>query len=106
MNPIPLSEAVSEIREELKRALDAADDRLRLEVNDIELELTLEISRKQGGGVKLSVLDILNLDGGADRNAVQHHRIKLSLSPKVVSGNGAKPRTLNLSAPEPIDERQ
>lgn len=102
MDPIPLSEAVAEIRRELKEAIAEADDQISLEVQDIELELTLEVTKHQGGGIGLSVLNMFNADGKLGHDKSNHHRIKLSLHPKVKDENGTT-RPVNMSASDPLD---
>lgn len=98
MDAIPLSSAVAEIRRELKIAMMTADDQVALEVADVELELTLEISRSRNGGAGISVLGVV--EGKADRVSAdsQLHRIKLTLHPK----QGDAP--LRLSDADVIDE--
>jgi hypothetical protein len=81
MEPIPLSAAVAEIRRELKIAMLTADDQVALEVADIELELTLEISQNKAGGGGLS-LGVVQGKADANHTDSQLHRIKLTLHPK------------------------
>jgi hypothetical protein len=80
MDSIPLSAAVAEIRRELKIAMLTADDQVALEVADIELELTLEISQNKAGGAGLS-LGVVQGKADATRTDSQLHRIKLTLHP-------------------------
>jgi len=103
MDPIPLSEAVSELRQELKRALDDADDKILLSVKEIELELTLDFSRQQGGGLKLSIPSLIGADANASRSTGRLHRVKLTLNPVFDPQDGEPPATLNLSASESGD---
>jgi hypothetical protein len=104
MDPIPLSDAVNELREELQQALKQADNRLRLGVKEIELELTLDFSKQQSGGLKLSVASLLGADLSANNTAGHLHRVKLTLNPVMDPPDGGDPGMLNLSAPERVDE--
>jgi hypothetical protein len=98
MDPIPLSAAVAEIRRELKIAMLTADDQVALEVADIELELTLEISQGRSGGAGVSVLGVVEGKADSVRNGSQLHRIKLTLHPKQDDG------PLRLSDADVIEE--
>ncbi|MDA1361130.1 hypothetical protein O1R50_15980 [Glycomyces luteolus] len=102
MEPIPLSSAVAEIRRELKIAMLTADDQVALEVTDIELELTLEISQNSSGGAGVSVLGVV--DGKADitRAGSRLHRIRLTLRPQAYGENG-ETTSLRLSDSEAVD---
>ncbi|WP_026929381.1 trypco2 family protein [Glycomyces tenuis] len=104
MEPIPLSSALAEIRRELKIAKLTSDEELKLEVQEVELELTMdlgEVKRKDGG---ISLFNVVSFNGGKDENSANQHRIKLVLKPTFDEGDGGGPSTLNLSASEPIDD--
>ncbi|WP_335991317.1 trypco2 family protein [Glycomyces sp. MUSA5-2] len=103
MDPIPLSEAVNELRKELKLALEQADDKLHLEVNEVELELSLDFSRQRGGGLKLSVPSLGGAEANAGSTTARLHRVKLLLSPTLAAEDGGQPGVLNLSSEEPDD---
>jgi hypothetical protein len=103
MDPIPLSDAVNELRKELQLALEKADDKLHLRVNEIELELSLDFNRQRGGGLKLSVPSLGGADASAGSTTGRLHRVKLLLSPTLTPEGGGEPGVLNLSAEESDD---
>lgn len=103
MESIPLSSAVAEIRRELKIARLTTDKELKLELEEIELELTMElgeVKRKDGG---VSLFNVVSFNGGKDTNSTNHHRIRLVLKPVIDPGGGGERTTADLSASETID---
>ncbi|MFG3339535.1 trypco2 family protein [Glycomyces sp. NPDC048151] len=98
MDAIPLSSAIAEIRRELKIAMLTADDQVALEVADIELELTLEITQSKTKGAGVAVLGVVDGKADSTKNESQLHRIKLTLHPK------KDDETLRLSDADDIEE--
>ncbi|MGI8330395.1 trypco2 family protein [Actinomadura scrupuli] len=77
-----LAVVVAGIREELTRALhQASDQRLRFELGDIELELTVAVTQdsKVDGGIKVYVL---NFGAAEHTSTVTTHRLKINLKPR------------------------
>jgi hypothetical protein len=104
MEPIPLSSALAEIRRELKLARLTADEELKLEVQEIELELTVELGEAKRADGGLSLFKVVDASGGKDRSSANHHRVKLVLKPALDEGDGKGPSTLNRSASEPFED--
>jgi Trypsin-co-occurring domain 2 len=88
---VGLADAVRALRSELTAAMaEAEGQRLRFELDAVEMEFLLEV-RKEGGaeaGVKFYVIS-LGAKGGVSSGST--HRVKLSLSPKdMVTGRKAQ----------------
>ena len=86
-----LAQAIGGIRAELTEAMaSAADDQLRFDVGDVELEFTVDVRRDRHarGGVRVWVAD-LGAAGGASRGS--SNRLKVTLHP-VDSATGRTPR--------------
>ncbi|MFD8479971.1 trypco2 family protein [Kitasatospora sp. NPDC059673] len=78
--PLPLSEMVAALRQELKSAQEkAAGDKLQFGVSGVEVEATVQVSNKGTGkgGVQFWVLQA---GGEYEHGNVATHRIKLSLT--------------------------
>lgn len=87
MTEIPLSDAVDQLRDQLREAiLEGKDQDIVFTPNsiDIELAVTFKAEAKAGGGFKL--LAFLDLSGEAVASRESQHKIKISLS--VVDKNG------------------
>jgi hypothetical protein len=77
---IPLSEAIAQLRDELRKAvLERKDEGIIFVPRQIELELgvTLETEAKAGGGFKLLVLVDVSAEAKATRSSA--HKVKLIL---------------------------
>jgi hypothetical protein len=77
---IPLSEAIAQLRDELRKAVLERDDQdIIFTPKGIELELgvTLETEAKAGGGFKLLALVDLSAEAKASRSSA--HKVKLIL---------------------------
>ena len=77
---IPLSEAIAQLRDELRKAVLERDDQdIAFTPKGIELELgvTLETEAKAGGGFKLLALVDLSAEAKASRSSA--HKVKLIL---------------------------
>lgn len=95
---IPLGAAVAAVRRELKIAMAGADKDLGLEVKEIEVELTVEFGRRTGGGGGVNVLGFVQAKADTERTNTHLHRVKLVLSPSVVSETTGEDEALRLSA--------
>ena len=73
---ISLKEFITEVKEELKSAIDNDDPFFVL--GDVELEVTFGLDATAKAGMKLVVFDL-----GGETTATQTHKVKLTLSPFV-----------------------
>jgi hypothetical protein len=83
---IALTDAVSELRSELERAITSAQDaRLKFEAIDVTMEFQVGITRsKEGsGGLKFWVLE---LGGGLARSDAETQTVTLNLKPILADG--------------------
>jgi len=81
MKKIPLSEAIEQLRDELRKAiLEGNDQDIIFTPNTIDIELGVSFSTeaKAGGGLKL--LTFIDVSGEAKAARESQHKIKLSLS--------------------------
>jgi|SRR5271165_160259 len=91
---IPLSDAIQELRDELRKAvLEGKDQDIIFTPNsiDIELAVTFATEAKAGGGFKL--LTFLDLSTEAKVNRESQHKVKLSLSVANKDGLALKVRS-------------
>lgn len=85
---ISLSQALSSLRSELCQAMDSASgEGLRLKVEDIEVELQVVATASGGVSAGLNVWQVIQIGGHVDTERTATHRIKLSLSPVLASGD-------------------
>ncbi len=88
---VGLADAVRALRSELTTAMaEAEGQRVQFELDAVEMEFLLEVSKEGGAdaGIKLWVIS-LGAKGGVSSGST--HRVKLSLSPKDVV-TGRKPQ--------------
>ena len=87
---IELGEVIGELRRELQQAMDAGKGQpLRFVLGPVELEATVVVEKSGGGGAKVRFWVIeLGGDGKAGKTSTQ--RIKLSLQPRMASGETAE----------------
>src|SRR5580704_4295339 len=96
---IPLADLVDAIRAELQTAaVNARDQQLQFEVQDIklEVEVTTTGTREAKGGLKIWVLTV---GAGGNKTNAKAHKVTLSLS--AVTADGSKFRVRDVS-PKPI----
>jgi hypothetical protein len=94
MTQIPLSEALHQIRDELREAIvEAKGQDIVFTPNSIDVELSVKFSveAKAGGGFKL--LAFLDVSTEARTGRESEHKIKLSLSVADKDGNPIKVRS-------------
>jgi len=90
---IPLAEMIQTLRQELVRAQEQAkDERIRFELEKVELELKVVVSRagKVSGGVEFWVI---SAGGDYEKKGESSHTIKLTLNTK----DGQSGERVNLS---------
>jgi NTP-dependent ternary system trypsin peptidase co-occuring protein len=86
---IELASVIKDLREELERAITAAEgERLRFELGSIELELSVALERTGQAGAKVRFWVV---ESGADASvgATSTQRITLSLQPTLTGANEA-----------------
>ncbi|WP_100447272.1 trypco2 family protein [Glycomyces xiaoerkulensis] len=96
MTTLSLSDAVASLRRELKTAMAAADDDLRLEVKELELELTLQAASEAGAEAGVNLWSVVTGKVSAKDTDSRMHRLRIVLSPLVTDADGA-PRPANMS---------
>jgi hypothetical protein len=86
---IPLGEMIETLRQELQVAQSQGKDQpIAFEIEKVELELQMVVSRKKSGDGKIAFW-VLSLGGGVENRGESTHKIKLSLSP-ISSGDGGR----------------
>jgi NTP-dependent ternary system trypsin peptidase co-occuring protein len=82
MRDIGLAEAIEELRRELGVAQDAgANQQLRFEVAEVEIELLVELTREGGGEAKVA-FGVVSVGGNARASHANAHRLRLKLNVK------------------------
>ncbi|MFI0859585.1 trypco2 family protein [Streptomyces smyrnaeus] len=98
---IELSDMISELRSQLTTSLaDNADEAVRFEVDSVEIEATVAVSREGGADAKVRLWVVDAGTNGKYAHA-QTQRITVSLAPKVVA-DGRPPQPA-LIAGEQVD---
>jgi hypothetical protein len=85
---IPLREMIETLREELQAAREEGQGKdLHFDVEKIDLELKVALSRKNRGEGKVAFW-VINIGGQTDRGTESIHTFKLTLSPKSPETDG------------------
>lgn len=101
MDQIPLGTAIAALRKELKTAISERDEELEFEIRDLELELTVEAASTHSDDLRVTAW-FLSLNNKAGRGDTIRHRLKLTLAPLVLDGNGGKVAArMSASSPAP-----
>ncbi|WP_326692237.1 hypothetical protein OIE63_37270 [Streptomyces sp. NBC_01795] len=101
---IELSDMISELRSQLTTSLaDSADEAVRFEVDSVEIEATVAVSREGGTDAKVRLWVVDAGTNGKYAHA-QTQRIKVSLAPKVVA-DGRPPQPVLIAGDEVDSER-
>ena len=86
---IPLGEMIETLRQELQIAqAQGTGQPISFEIDKVELELQMLVSRKKSGDGKIAFW-VLSVGGGLESRGESTHKVKLSLSP-VSSRTGAR----------------
>jgi hypothetical protein len=86
---VPLGEMIETLRQELQGAQARGEGQsVAFEIDKVELELKIVVSRKTKGEGKIAFW-VLSAGGGLERAGETSHTFKLSLSP-VASGTGGR----------------
>lgn len=86
-SPFELANVVQGLRQELLKAVEQAKgEELRFEVQEMELELQVQVTKEVGGEAKLKfwVIDAGGVSGSVEKSTVQ--TVRLKLKPKVKGG--------------------
>jgi hypothetical protein len=82
MKKLPLAAVIGDLRKELEQAIEqAAEQKLRFETGVIEVELSVEVEAKAGGGIRFWVV---SLGASVDRSST--HTIRIPLKPVTADG--------------------
>jgi hypothetical protein len=85
---IPLGEMIETLRQELQIAqAQGTGQPIAFEIDNVELELQILVSRKKSGDGKIAFW-VLSVGGGVENRGETTHKIKLSLSPVASRGGG------------------
>ncbi len=80
MSKIALSEMLIELREELLKAAESKDARLKLLVEEVEIELQVTTEKKAGGGGGVKFW-VYNADAKVEAGDAKTQKFKLTLKP-------------------------
>lgn len=97
MTNLPLAQAIASLRTELQEAIDASDPKLPLEVQELELELTLQVTSEVGAEAGVNLWSVVTGKVSAKESDGQSHRLRIVLNPQTLDGDG-KPRKAKLSS--------
>lgn len=100
---IPLRQALSELRAELKAAMNDADDELRLEVREVQVELSLERAASVKAEAGASLWRVVTAKGAGELSRTRNHTISLTLEPRSVAADGSRGH-VDLTAPKVRDD--
>jgi hypothetical protein len=100
---IPLGEMIETLRQELQSAqAQGSGQPIAFEIDKVELELQMVVSRKKSGDGKIAFW-VLSVGGGVENRGETTHTIKLSLSP-VSSRTGGRV-TVRGEAEQPLSRK-
>jgi hypothetical protein len=88
MTSLPLSKALSQLRNELRDAQLSSDPNLKLNVSAIQLDLAIEAETKIEAGVEVSVWSVLTGKARAEHGSMHTHRLSLTIEPKELDSEG------------------
>lgn len=88
MTNLPLAKAIASLRAELKEAIDASDPKLPLEIQELELELTLQASSEVGAEAGVNLWSVVTGKASAKDADAQSHRLRIVLNPQTLDGQG------------------
>jgi hypothetical protein len=104
MANLPLSQALADLRNELRDAKLQADPNLKLKITAIQLDLAVEIQSKVEGEVKASVWSVVTGKIGSMRSRGRTHQLSLTIEPKEIDADGGAGDLHVGSAPMRDDE--
>jgi hypothetical protein len=99
MANLPLSQALADLRNELRDAKLQEDSKLKLKITAIQLDLAVEIQSKVEGEVKASVWSVVTGKIGGMRTRGRTHQLSLTIEPKEIDDQGNETDLRTGSAP-------
>ncbi|MCD0443661.1 hypothetical protein LO763_08490 [Glycomyces sp. A-F 0318] len=88
MANLPLSQALSDLRNELRDAKLSADPNLKLKITAIQLDLSLEVETTASGEVKGSIWSVVTGKVSAEHARSRTHQLSLTIEPKEIDDQG------------------
>jgi hypothetical protein len=99
---IPLGEMIETLRQELQVAqAQGTGQPIAFEIDNVELELQIVVSRKKSGDGKIAFW-VLSMGGGLENRGETTQKIKLTLSP-VASRTGGRVQ-VNANSEQPLSK--
>ena len=87
VSELGLADAIDVVRAELKEAQRrGAESEVHFTMGKIELEFAVDVRREKGGGISVTVLNVLSLGAKADRSTTEASRVKVVLNTVDVNG--------------------
>jgi hypothetical protein len=88
MANLPLSKALSDLRDELRDAQLSADPKLKLKITSIQLDLSLEVETRAGGEASASFWSVVTGKASAEHGRGRTHQLSLTIEPKEIDDEG------------------
>lgn len=88
MANLPLSQALSDLRNELRDAKLSADPNLKFKITSIQLDLTLEVETQAAGEVKASFWSVVTGKASAEHTRGRTHQLSLTIEPREIDAEG------------------
>jgi hypothetical protein len=88
MANLPLSQALSDLRNELRDAKLSADPNLKLKITSIQLDLTLEVDTKAGAEASVSFWSVVTGKASVEHAHGRTHQLSLTIEPKEIDVDG------------------
>lgn len=104
MANLPLSMALSQLRDELRAARLTTDPELRLKITAIQLDLALEATNQRAGEVGASVWSVLTAKAALERSEAHTHRLSLTIEPVAIDERGHRADLEISTAPIPDND--
>ncbi|MGW0834344.1 trypco2 family protein [Streptomyces prunicolor] len=89
MAEVPLAEAITKLRRELRQAMDDGDgEPLKFELDSVVLELEVGITTTGGADAKVGLWSVVTLGSSVERERGSLHKLTLTLSPRLADAPG------------------
>ncbi|SDL47643.1 hypothetical protein SAMN05216298_3993 [Glycomyces sambucus] len=96
-SPITLGQALNSLREEVTQAVyDSSESAVRFRAREIEVELTLQVTRSTAAEAGASVWSVVTGKISGSDSTARTHKVRLVLEPIGIDDSG-RPRELHLS---------
>jgi len=84
MAEVPLAEAITKLREELRQAMDDGDgESLKFELDSVALELEVGVTTTGGADAKAGLWSVVTLGSSVERSRGSVHKLTLTLTPRL-----------------------